>query len=122
MNKKCSVCRSLYSSNYKQYKDRNPKRVEGTCEWFLEHPKYRNWLEAESSQLLWISADAGCGKSVLASFLVKKLTNDISDKDTTVCSFFFKDDNTEQRISPLAFSALVHQALVSESVKGTSMA
>ncbi|MCJ1243791.1 hypothetical protein MMC30_000988 [Trapelia coarctata] len=110
-----SIClQSLYTSDYRQHKERNPKRVPGTCEWLLEHPKYMEWINAQVSSLLWVSADAGCGKSVLASFLIEKLRTDISKDHTTVCYFFFKDDNTEQRTSPSAFCAMVHQILADD--------
>ena len=109
--KELGCLHSLYTSNYRQHKERNPKRVPGTCEWFLEHPKYLDWINKQVSSLLWVSANAGCGKSVLASFLVEKLSTEISKTDTTVCYFFFKDDNTEQRFSASAFCAMIHQVL-----------
>ena len=103
----CLQC--LYTSDYRQHKERNPKRVPGTCEWFLKHTKYIDWTSAECSSLLWVSADAGCGKSVLASFLIDKLGTTIPNLDTTVCYFFFKDDNIEQRSTPSAFRSILHQ-------------
>ena len=103
----CLQC--LYTSNHRQHKERNPKRVPGTCEWFLKHTKYIDWTSAECSSLLWVSADAGCGKSVLASFLIEKLGATIPVVDTTVCYFFFKDDNIEQRSTPSAFRSILHQ-------------
>jgi len=68
--------------DYESHKARNPDRVEGTCTWFLKHPKYQNWRQECRSSLLWLSADAGCGKSVLASFLVGELRN----SSVTCCS------------------------------------
>jgi len=59
------------TSSYENHKDINPLRVAGTCQWVLNHPKYREWHESSSDDLLWISADPGCGKSVLAESLVK---------------------------------------------------
>lgn len=65
----------------------------------------------ESSSLLWVSADPGCGKSVLAKFLVEHLKQPESkqDRPELVCHFFFKDDSDEQRNSVLALRALLHQ-------------
>ena len=115
--------RSLYTSDYESHKSRNPERVVGTLEWFLDHEKYRNWQE-EKSGLLWVTADPGCGKSVLAAFLVDELKiqssrrqgqTDIQDTPEvvgprdTVCFFFFKDDNQEQKTATFALSALLHQ-------------
>jgi hypothetical protein len=52
----------LDSTNYISHKERNPKPVDGTCEWILEHQRYQSWLnDEEKSSLLWISGDPGCG-------------------------------------------------------------
>jgi ankyrin repeat protein len=99
--------RTLYPGNYKRYKDRNPKRVDGTCRWVLDHRLYDEWLQIHQSTLLWISADPGCGKSVLAKALVDQdLT--IPD-DASLLYFFFKDDNADQKSSAKAMAALLHQ-------------
>ena len=95
------------TSEYEKYKDRNPNRVDGTCKWFLEHPNFHSWHESKKSSLLWVSADPGCGKSVLSKFLVDKELPAI--KPRTICYFFFKDDNIDQKSSTKALSALLHQ-------------
>ena len=59
-----------------------------------------------------MSADPGCGKSVLASFLVDELKTELS---STVCFFFFKDDNEEQKNATFALSALLHQLFKAKS-------
>ena len=106
--------RSFYQGNYQSFMDRNPDRVADTCEWFLRHPQYLDWRKKESSSLLWVSADPGCGKSVLAKFLVEHLRETKSEKGRPelVCHFFFKDDNDEQRSAVLALRALLHQIFV----------
>lgn len=110
---------TFYTSDYEFHKKRNDPPVEGTCLWFLRHEKFKSWQESQSSKLLWVSADPGCGKSVLASFLIDtyqtraqqagmKLSS--STKDLyNVCYFFFKDDSDEQRNSIHALSAILHQ-------------
>ncbi|GKU12597.1 unnamed protein product, partial [Fusarium langsethiae] len=50
---------------YEWYKDRVEERVEDTDMWFLDHDRFQTWLNQESGPLL-VSADPGCGKSVLA--------------------------------------------------------
>ncbi|KAI9888001.1 MAG: hypothetical protein M1823_000122 [Watsoniomyces obsoletus] len=109
--KKC--LQTLYTSHYKQHKARNPSRARGTCTWFLQHPHYNAWVSAEESSILWVSADPGCGKSVLASFLVDELVDTASNASisSTVCYFFFKDDNDGQRDALSALSAVLHQLL-----------
>src|SRR5205807_935471 len=84
----------LYTSSYEEHQRRVGKPVEGTCIWVTQHPKYKDWLEGRTSSLLWLSADPGCGKSVIASFLITHLK---TQPNATVCYFFFKDDSEEQR-------------------------
>ncbi|KAI5840896.1 hypothetical protein BZA05DRAFT_427763 [Tricharina praecox] len=68
-SRKCLRC--LYTSDYESHKDRNPKRVDGTLEWFLRH-----------ENLLWVTADPGCGKTMLAAFLVDELSVHSEPRDT----------------------------------------
>ncbi|KUJ15374.1 uncharacterized protein LY89DRAFT_719937 [Mollisia scopiformis] len=56
--------------DYRDHKDQNPSRVPGTCTWFLEHRSFLEWKQETNSALLWVSADPGCGKSVLMKSLV----------------------------------------------------
>ncbi|GKU22800.1 unnamed protein product [Fusarium langsethiae] len=109
--------RGFYHKNYESYRERNPDRVAGTCEWFLRHPEYREWRNKEASSLLWVSADPGCGKSVLAKFLVEFLRKEKKAEKSRpefVCHFFFKDDNDEQRNSLFALRALLHQIFTND--------
>ncbi|PWW79138.1 hypothetical protein C7212DRAFT_288207 [Tuber magnatum] len=96
----------LYISDYGSHRSRVREPVEGTCTWVTEHQKYKEWLGKETSGLLWLSADPGYGKSVMASFLVTHLA---IRRDAIVCFFFFKDDFEEQRIATFALCAILHQ-------------
>ncbi|KAL9048620.1 MAG: hypothetical protein Q9162_007628 [Coniocarpon cinnabarinum] len=108
MNSEHHLChQALQTCNYEGFKNRNPERVKGTGYWVLQHHRYRAWRESSHSDLLWISADPGCGKSVLAKSFV-------DDKDfamptqASICYFFFKD-NEEQDSLTTALCALLHQ-------------
>ncbi|OKO97966.1 Ankyrin repeat domain-containing protein 50 [Penicillium subrubescens] len=104
--KKClqlfRLTKSDKDATYEWYKDRVEKRVEGTCQWFLKHDHFQEWLKNDSGPLL-VSADPGCGKSVLARYLVDHAL----PRSTTICYFFFKeqDQNTVRQ----ALCALIHQ-------------
>ena len=87
---------------YEWYKNRVEDRVEGTCQWFLNHEHFQKWLEQDSGPLL-VSADPGCGKSVLAKYLIDCRLPQLA----TICYFFFKDQ--VQNTIKQALCALLHQ-------------
>ncbi|KAL8977069.1 MAG: hypothetical protein Q9205_007057 [Flavoplaca limonia] len=106
-NTKAHDChRAFKTSDYESLKNINPDRAEGTCEWVFKHPCYRNWYENPYDDLLWISADPGCGKSVLSKSLINR---DLSESQAhRVCYFFFKDNENQDSLA-LALCALIHQ-------------
>ncbi|OBT77638.1 hypothetical protein VF21_03713 [Pseudogymnoascus sp. 05NY08] len=84
------------------------------CHRIFSGPDYQRYKERKSipsernfSGILWVSADPGCGKSVLAKLLVDKELE--ATKSRTTCYFFFKDDNDIQKIATSALCALLHQ-------------
>ncbi|EWZ97076.1 hypothetical protein FOWG_04277 [Fusarium oxysporum f. sp. lycopersici MN25] len=89
-------------NTYEWYKDRVTERVEHTCVWFLEHDRFQLWLKQDSGPLI-VSADPGCGKTVLAKYLI----DHAFPKLTTVCYFFFTDQ--DQNTVRQALCALLHQ-------------
>jgi ankyrin repeat protein len=94
------------TSPYEEQKDINPDRATGTCKWVLDHSQYHHWHEHSGDDLLWISADPGCGKSVLAKSLVDK---ELQNTNThTVCYFFFKENEMQDSLTT-ALCALLHQ-------------
>jgi hypothetical protein len=98
-------CLQIFSgTDYQEYKDRIESRVEGTCQWLLSQENYKNWLQQSSGPLL-VSADPGCGKSVLAKFLI----DEELPRSATICYFFFKDQ--VQNSAKQALCALLHQLL-----------
>ncbi|KAK4182277.1 hypothetical protein QBC35DRAFT_518914 [Podospora australis] len=105
--KEIEMLKCLNTSRYRDRKDRNPPRVPGTCDWFVSHELFRDWQESKSSRMLWVSADPGCGKSVLAKHLVDSVLPTIESR--TVCYFFFKDDFEDQRSAVSALCCILHQ-------------
>ena len=97
---------ALYTSPYLERKNRNVKHVQGTCSWFTNHKNFKEWQDQPSSGILWVSADPGCGKSVLSRYLVDEV---LPGSSKTVCYFFFKDDFADQRVYADALCALLHQ-------------
>lgn len=115
-----NVLQCLYKSPYKDRKNRNPERVQGTCDWFVSHEHFRTWNESSSSSLLWVSADPGCGKSVLVRHLVDSVVQTTASR--TVCYFFFKDDFPDQKNVVIALCCILRQifeqkpSLLSEAI------
>ncbi|KAI9695039.1 MAG: hypothetical protein M1822_000656 [Bathelium mastoideum] len=104
-------CMQALSFDYRGQKDLNRERVEGTCEWFLNHEKFRGWRRETTANLLWVTADPGCGKSVLSKALIDEglLNPDNPDARTaSTCYFFFKDDAERGRVVN-ALRSILHQ-------------
>ena len=105
------MCMRALSFDYRNQKDVNPQRVTGTCEWFLRHPKFLEWRRDTAANLLWVTADPGCGKSVLSRALVDSSLLDPDEPDAvtnSTCYFFFKDD-AERGSGRNALRSLLHQ-------------
>ncbi|KAJ6442946.1 hypothetical protein O9K51_04125 [Purpureocillium lavendulum] len=94
---------------YVERMDAVSKRVEGTCEWLQTHGRYKTWLESPDGGLLLLSADPGCGKSVLSRFLIEDVLP-VKMPDAVLCYFFFKDSPDQNNIC-VALCALIHQIL-----------
>lgn len=113
---KCNI-QKLYS-NYKASKNVNPDRIPGTCEWFLGHPYFLAWRELQRSGLLWLSADPGCGKSVLSKYLVDRkgevLT--VNDDMPIPCYFFFKDGDVNRNNAAQAICTFLYQLIMQSSL------
>ena len=94
------------TSPYEQYKNTNPEKVSGTCRWVLDHRQFQAWQQSSHCDLLWISADPGCGKSVLAKCLVD---HEFGTADQhSRCYFFFRDNERQDNLST-ALCAILHQ-------------
>jgi hypothetical protein len=94
-------------SSYEEQKNINPRKVEGTCLWALQSPEYIRWSESSCNDLLWVSADPGCGKSVLSRSIIEDCL-ETSCPEVTICYFFFKD-NDEQNHLASALCSVLHQ-------------
>ncbi|KAF4553333.1 Hypothetical protein D9617_7g030600 [Elsinoe fawcettii] len=96
------------TSQYNRFKDLHRHRHPRTCRWILENDQYQNWLCEPESDLLWVSAHAGMGKSVFARSLIDSDLRGNVPEGTTVCHFFFGDSTVQSRLD-VALCALLHQ-------------
>ncbi|EGU87517.1 hypothetical protein FOXB_01965 [Fusarium oxysporum f. sp. conglutinans Fo5176] len=112
-----AIIEQFDESDYFRYKARIKPPIDGTCVWFLGVPEFVQWLESQSSSLLWISGDPGCGKTTLATFLLDSIdrlqSQDLSLYGTDyLTTYFFFDWSTEDQVDGTALLfALIHQLL-----------
>ncbi|KAK1757207.1 hypothetical protein QBC47DRAFT_342319 [Echria macrotheca] len=99
------------ASGYEGFKNLNPPRVGGTCEWFFRDQGFREWRDRSTSGVLWVSAGPGCGKSVLSRALIDEGRLSTHVTTSTVCHFFFKEGDERRTSAAAALSAIVHQLL-----------
>jgi hypothetical protein len=64
--------------------------------------------------MLWVSADPGCGKSVLVKYLVDSILT--TNESRTTCYFFFKDDFEDQRNAITALCCILHQLFMQKRI------
>ncbi|KAL7960849.1 hypothetical protein V8C34DRAFT_312462 [Trichoderma compactum] len=103
-------CISRLNSEYEHHLDQVDNPVSGTCEWILSHNKWQQWQTWPHSSLLWITSNAGCGKSVTAKFLVNYFkTKRGVNSAQSFGYFFFMDSIAGQDNATAAVSGLLHQ-------------
>lgn len=81
----------------------------GTCSWLMEQKFIKKWISSDETNLIWLCGHAGFGKSVLARYLVDKLSE---RTDSSMTIFFFcsyLDDRTQDLT--ILLSALIYQLL-----------
>ncbi|KAF3490816.1 Ankyrin repeat domain-containing protein 50 [Arthroderma uncinatum] len=83
---------------YIERKNINVEPVQGTCEWVAGHKTFEEWKQGKSLGLLWVSADPGCGKSVLARHIVDS------------------DSFEGQRSATNALRCILHQLLIKKDI------
>lgn len=105
------ACLKELNSTYEHHLDQIDDPIAKTCEWVTSHNIWNLWDSVPGSALLWITADAGCGKSVAAKYLVDFFQKRTSGayRHTHVCYLFFKEGLENQDNAHSAVSAVLHQ-------------
>ncbi|KAF7541242.1 hypothetical protein G7054_g684 [Neopestalotiopsis clavispora] len=102
-------------TGYDRQKDRNNVCAPDTGNWFFHHPEYEAFKSSTGSQLLFVTAEAGGGKSTTMRTLVDDMKE--SNQAPFLAYFFFKDegDDKENFCSyDTALSTMIYQLLVQE--------
>jgi hypothetical protein len=98
------------TSLYESQKIFNRGRDGETCLWVLDNKRFQQWRNSDHKDVLWISADPGCGKSVLCRALKdERLAADDSTGNSTGIYYFFFKDIKPQNDARTALCALLHQ-------------
>ena len=99
------VLRMLKTSDYEGTKSNSTRRFDGTCEWFVQNLDYQRWRQKTTKCLLWYSADPGCGKTVLARYLV----DEVHGASPLTLYFFFQRRHRQHSTLSTALCAILHQ-------------
>ncbi|KAF2442921.1 hypothetical protein P171DRAFT_363088 [Karstenula rhodostoma CBS 690.94] len=94
-------------------KDRNVRCAPDTGQWFFHHPEYESFRAAKGLQLLFVTAEAGGGKSTVMRTLVDRLQDSDAPR-SVVAYFFFKDDDDQLRSYEDALSSMIYQLFIQE--------
>lgn len=89
------------------------ERVPGTCEWIQRNSVFIDWLNRES-QLLWLSAGPGKGKSMMSLYLLEVIERRarMSHNNEILIFYFFTERNDHKRNTGCAMlRSLIYQIL-----------
>jgi hypothetical protein len=115
IKERCECFKSLKESGYEAFRDEClRKRHAGTCSWIFSNPNYRDWLENDDRQILWIYGGPGFGKSVLSAVLSTELVGDQHTgfrQGFSVAYFFFDDKDDRSRTSYALLTNVLAQLL-----------
>ncbi|RYP57916.1 hypothetical protein DL770_010551 [Monosporascus sp. CRB-9-2] len=77
-------------------------RTSGTCEWLLQHERFREWEDTTSSVILWLQGSPGAGKTFLTSKVIDHVQSLLkSSRNDEGFAFFYCNRNEEERRKPL---------------------
>ncbi|KAH8883155.1 hypothetical protein GQ53DRAFT_883184 [Thozetella sp. PMI_491] len=85
------------------------RRVDGTCEWLVKHPRFRDWLADASSPLLWISGGPGKGKSMLAIYTTEMLQPTVDAAGNVLLYYFCSNRDKNRNSAVTIMRGIIHQ-------------
>ncbi|KAN0102161.1 hypothetical protein V8E51_012671 [Hyaloscypha variabilis] len=117
---------SLTPTDQEGLRNRAMTRHKSACQWFLNESRFQKWRMDSYSDLLYITASAGCGKTTIAAHIIndlqRKLPIDVSQDQeqeeqkagNLLLYFFFQKVNVDDEGTATAalrniISQLVHQ-------------
>ncbi|KAI0174222.1 hypothetical protein BJ166DRAFT_605992 [Pestalotiopsis sp. NC0098] len=102
------------------HKDERKKRMDGTCNWLLEHDSYREWDAISGPSLMWLQGQSGTGKTCLTSKVVDH-TKEVMERwkmDAGLAFFYFKRNDDSRHYALQCLRSLVRQLSTSLQQSG----
>jgi nucleoside phosphorylase len=85
------------------------RRVDGTCEWLIQHPHYQEWLADANRPLLWISGGPGKGKTMLAIYITEVLQPVVDAADNVLLYYFCSNRDKNRNTALTIMRGILHQ-------------
>ncbi|KEY70793.1 hypothetical protein S7711_03288 [Stachybotrys chartarum IBT 7711] len=85
------------------------RRVDGTCEWLIQHPHYQEWLADTNHPLLWISGGPGKGKTMLAIYITEVLQPVVDAADDVLLYYFCSNRDKNRNTALTIMRGILHQ-------------
>lgn len=106
---RADVLRWLCPSNVQDdLRQQSSIRMSGSCEWLLEHPRYKEFTRPGETRILTVLGRPGEGKTFLATFAVESL---LRTHENQVLYFFCKAGDPEKRNTLQVLRTLLAQLL-----------
>ncbi|KAI9666864.1 MAG: hypothetical protein M1831_001369 [Alyxoria varia] len=80
----------------KHYIEAQKKALEGTGNWLLSHPRFIQWKDSSSSEILWLHGIPGSGKTTLVSILLKTLIEESQSRSCSTPTYFYCARNSAE--------------------------
>ncbi|KAL3483722.1 hypothetical protein BJX62DRAFT_249257 [Aspergillus germanicus] len=87
------------------------RRVDGTCEWLVQHPHYEEWLADGDHPVLWISGGPGKGKTMLAIYITEVLQPVVDAADSVLLYYFCSNRDKNRNTALTIMRGILHQWL-----------
>ncbi|RYP53253.1 hypothetical protein DL768_001757 [Monosporascus sp. mg162] len=85
------------------------RRVDGTCEWLIQHPSYQGWLADANLPLLWISGGPGKGKTMLAIYITEVLQPMVDAAENVLLYYFCINRDKNRNTALTIIRGIIHQ-------------
>ncbi|OBT76494.1 hypothetical protein VF21_03943 [Pseudogymnoascus sp. 05NY08] len=87
------------------------RKINGTCEWLIQHPNYQKWLEGADPPLLWISGGPGKGKTMLAIYITEELQPVVNSAQGVLLYYFCSNRDRNRNTAVTIMRGIIHQWL-----------